>query len=90
MLVCHTRQTQIDCHSEIVKKIRDGEISEDVLDSAVARILREKKAIAESAIWEKTFDEVRENIASAEHKEIANSISRKSVTLARHNGFLPL
>lgn len=79
-----------DCFEELVKLVREGRLSEDVVDEAVRRILRVK-------FWLGLFDnpyvdpKYAEEICDCEeHRRLALEAARQAIVLLKNNGVLPL
>jgi beta-glucosidase len=80
-----------DCYGEpLLEAVRSGRVSEETVDTAVARVLRCK---FELGLFERTFvepDEVTAVTGTAEHRRLAQEIARRSIVLLRNDGTLPL
>lgn len=79
-----------ECFEEIVNLVKDGKLSEDVLNEAVRRVLRIK-------FWLGLFDnpfsdpDYAEKICDCkEHRELALRAARESMVLLKNDGILPL
>lgn len=79
-----------DCFEEVLNLVKNGELSEDVVNEAVRRILRVK-------FWLGLFDnpfvdpEYAEKICDCkEHRELALRSARESMVLLKNDGILPL
>ena len=75
----------------LISLVREGKISEDLIDEAVRRILRVKFKLG---LFERPYvdpDRARKIIKCREHIEVALEIARKSIVLLKNEGnLLPL
>jgi beta-glucosidase len=80
-----------DCYgAPLLRAVRDGRVSEALVDTAVARVLRDK---IELGLFEQPYvDAGRAALAvdTAGHRRLARTIARKSLILLRNDGTLPL
>ena len=80
-----------DCFLTLVKLVREGRVSEAVLETAVARHLRAKFLLG---LFENPYvdvDRVVKVTNSQEHRELAAEAARRSITLLKNeNNLLPL
>jgi beta-N-acetylhexosaminidase len=68
--------------------VRSGRIAESRIDESVERILAAKKRVDPRVA---PFEEIFRRVDSAEHREIAQEIARRAITLVRDDrGLLPL
>jgi beta-glucosidase len=79
-----------DCFEEVLGLVKEGKLSEDVLNEAVRRILRVK-------FWLGLFDnpfidpEYAEKVCDCkEHRELALKVARESIVLLKNEGILPI
>lgn len=79
-----------DCFEEVQSLVKEGKVSEKVVDEAVRRILRVK-------FWLGLFDnpyvepDLAEKICDCEeHRELALKAARKAMVLLKNDGILPL
>ena len=87
--------TDVECGSEyrhLPEAVRRGDIKESDLDRSLRRLLIARFEVGdfdsdELVSWTKIPSSV---IASAEHKQIALDMARKSIVLLKNNGVLPL
>ncbi len=76
-------------------QVRDGLLDESVIDTAVARVLRQKIELGlldaphKGESWEPTIDESRD-LDSEANKQIARDVAQKSLVLLQNDGTLPL
>lgn len=68
----------------IVSAVRLGEIPESRIDQSVRRILSAKRAVG--LHQERSFDlgSIRETVGHAHHRDLAETIARRSITLVRN------
>ncbi|MBC7327465.1 glycoside hydrolase family 3 C-terminal domain-containing protein [bacterium] len=78
------------CFPELVKLVKEGKVSEEVLDVAVSRVLKAK-------FWLGLFDDpfacpekAHQICDSAEHREFAIRVAERCIVLLKNNGILPL
>ena len=79
-----------DCFEELVNLVRDGKLSEKIIDEAVRRILRTKFWLG---LFEDPFidPEYAEKICDCEeHRRLALEAARQSIVLLKNNEVLPL
>ena len=80
----------IICFDDIVKGVKEGEISESILNRAVERVLKLKEALG---LFENPYvDESRvpESLDNEEHRMLALEAARESIILLKNDGVLPL
>ena len=80
----------IICFDDIVKGVKEGEISESILNRAVERVLKLKEALG---LFENPYvDESRvpESLDNEEHRMLALEATRESIILLKNDGVLPL
>jgi len=78
------------CFDELVKAVRDGIVSESVVDRAVERILKLKYMLG---LFDKPYiDESKapEVLDSEGYRRLALEVARKSIVLLKNDGILPL
>lgn len=78
------------CYPFLAEAVRNGEISEDILDRAVARVLRLK---FESGLFENPYviaEDAGQICNSDAHRDIAREIVRQGTVLLKNDGILPL
>lgn len=82
---------EMDCyHNDLKKAIESGLISEKLIDTAVARILKMKFTLG---IFENPYVEIKDNtpIEKPVHRKFALELARKSIVLLKNQGnVLPL
>ncbi|HVF67055.1 MAG TPA: glycoside hydrolase family 3 N-terminal domain-containing protein [Pyrinomonadaceae bacterium] len=80
-----------DCFQTLVRLVRDGKISESLIDTAVARNLRAKFLLG---LFENPYVDAERAARvtdSAEHRALAAEAARRSITLLKNeNNLLPL
>ena len=79
-----------DCFEELINLVKEGKLSESVIDEAVRRILGVKAWLG---LFEDPFidPEYAEKICDCkEHRELALEAARQSIVLLKNNGILPL
>ncbi len=81
---------EADCFKELVNLIKEGKLSEKILDEAVRRVLRVK-------FWLGLFDnpyvnpEYAEKVCDCEeHRKLALEAAKKAIVLLKNDGVLPL
>ncbi len=78
------------CFDELVKAVRDGIVSESVVDRAVERILKLKYMLG---LFDKPYideSKVLEVLDSEGYRRLALEVARKSIVLLKNDGILPL
>ena len=79
-----------DAFLSLPKAVREGKVSQTVLDAAVGRILRAKFQLG---LFENPYaDATRAErvIGNAGHRELARQVARESIILLKNEGVLPL
>ncbi len=79
-----------NCFALLVDAVKDGRISEKLLDEAAGRVLKLK---FELGLFDNPYvdvDKVEEIVRIPEHIEIARQVARESVVLLENDGVLPL
>jgi beta-glucosidase len=80
-----------DCYGEpLLAAVAAGAIDEDVIDTSVRRVLETKFALG---LFEQPYVAVEDVAAvtdTAPHRDLARHVARKSMTLLRNDGVLPL
>lgn len=82
LLLCHHRQRQEQAYLRVVRAVQDGELSEALVDQAVARIWKLKgrlERIREGAMIPATLD----CIGSAAHQRLAETVHHQARERAR-------
>ncbi len=77
-------------NKNLARLVREGMISEETLNEAVRRILRTK---FELGLFDEPYVEPKKALKTVrcdEHRRLAEECARKSMTLLRNNGILPL
>ena len=77
-------------NKNLAQLVREGKISEETLDETVRRILRIK---FELGLFDESYVEPKKALKTVrcdEHRRLAEECARKSMTLLRNNGILPL
>lgn len=80
----------MNTHESILNLVKEGKISEEIVNESVRRILKIK---FELGLFDNPFvDEKKaaEIVRCDEHKALAEEAARKSMTLLKNNGILPL
>uniref|UniRef100_A0A7C4BCR0 Beta-glucosidase n=1 Tax=Ignisphaera aggregans TaxID=334771 RepID=A0A7C4BCR0_9CREN len=80
----------MECFDEIVQAVREGVISESLLDRAVERVLKLKEALG---LFENPYvDEaqVPEVLDNEVHRRLALEVAREAIVLLKNDGVLPL
>ena len=80
-------------HANIVKQVRDGDISEARIDDAVSRILKVKAAVGllDRMTPSETAADYKQTVGSTNHRAIAREAVRKSLVMLKNKqGVLPL
>ncbi|GAA4428315.1 glycoside hydrolase family 3 N-terminal domain-containing protein [Georgenia halophila] len=71
--------------------VRAGKLDEEVLDTAVRRVLTQKVALGLlDGAWETDGDESHDDLDSPDNRALAAEIAEKSVVLLDNDGILPL
>jgi beta-glucosidase len=82
---------EIDCYGEpLIQAVKEGLISEEVIDTSVERVLRAKILLGLFEEEEKDSKKVYEAFDLPEHRELAREVARRSIVLLKNNGILPL
>jgi beta-glucosidase len=80
-----------DCYGEPLRRaVESGRVAEATVDRAVARVLTTK---FELGLFERPFVDPQEAAAAsdtAEHRDLAADLARRSLVLLRNDGILPL
>ena len=82
-----------DCYGEpLLEAVKEGLISEEVLNESVRRVLRTKFLLG---LWEKQKikvnpEKAREALDSPDDRSLAREVARKSMVLLKNDGVLPL
>ncbi|MBQ7182210.1 MAG: glycoside hydrolase family 3 C-terminal domain-containing protein [Bacteroidaceae bacterium] len=77
-------------NGNLAQLVRDGKISEKTLDEVVRRILRVKFQLG---LFEEPFvdpEKALQTVRCPEHRQLAEECARKTMTLLKNNGVLPL
>jgi len=75
----------------IVSAVRLGEIPEARIDGSVRRILAAKKATGLDQHWHLNLPRIRHTVGHRYHRDLAETIARRSITLVRNeNQFFPI
>jgi len=80
----------MECFDEIVQAVKEGVISESLLDRAVERVLKLKEALG---LFENPYvDEaqVPEVLDNEVHRRLALEVAREAIVLLKNDGVLPL
>jgi beta-N-acetylhexosaminidase len=85
VLVCHTLETQRATVTAIRQAVESGELPEERINEAAERVLAAKRRFLTSA-W--IFDE--DPWLDPEHDALEQETARKSITVVRNNGSIPL
>jgi beta-glucosidase len=78
------------CFDELVKAVRDGIVSESIVDRAVERILGLKYMLG---LFDKPYideSKVQEVLDSEGYRTLALEVAKKSIVLLKNDGILPL
>lgn len=80
----------MECFDEIVQAVKEGVISESLLDRAVERVLKLKEALGlfENPYVDET--QVPEVLDNEVHRRLALEVAREAVVLLKNDGVLPL
>lgn len=79
-----------NCYSLLAESVRDGRISEKILDDAVRQVLLYKFKFG---LFDNPYvdeDAAESNVRTSGHVEIARQVARESIVLLENNGVLPL
>ena len=77
-------------NKNLAQLVREGKISEETLDETVRRILRIK---LELGLFDEPYvdpEKALQTVRCTEHRKLAEECARKSMTLLKNNGILPL
>ena len=80
----------IICFDDILKAVKEGIISESLIDRAVERVLKLKEALG---LFDNPYvDEpkVPESLDNEEHRKLALEVARDAIVLLKNDGVLPL
>jgi beta-glucosidase len=80
----------MNTHESILNLVKEGKISEEIVNESVRRILKIK---FELGLFDNPFVDAKkaaEIVRCDEHKALAEEAARKSMTLLKNNGILPL
>jgi beta-glucosidase len=80
----------LDCYPELVRLVRDGTVSETVVDRSVARVLRSKFALG---LFEQPYvdvDAAPTVFDTSEQRVLARRAAAESIVLLANDGVLPL
>ncbi|HPU44386.1 MAG TPA: glycoside hydrolase family 3 C-terminal domain-containing protein, partial [Dictyoglomaceae bacterium] len=82
---------EIDCYGEpLLQAVKEGLISEEVINTSVERVLRAKILLGIFEEEEKDPQKVFEFFDTKEDREFAREVARRSIVLLKNNGVLPL
>lgn len=84
-LVCHTLATQRSVHRAMIEAVESGELSVEVVDTAVTRVLAAKDFLFESG-----FEAPATPWSDGSHAALEREIARKAVTVVRNAGAIPI
>jgi beta-N-acetylhexosaminidase len=84
-LICHTLEVQQETYKAIIQAVLTGELPVERLDEAVERVLHAKRDFSRQGSHSDEFPWLR-----AEHHELEAEIARRSITIVRNNGLLPI
>ncbi|WP_372008210.1 beta-N-acetylhexosaminidase [Paenibacillus chitinolyticus] len=87
LLVSHTYDTQVETIERLVEAVESGRISEERINESVDRILALKRGL-NITVGNKAGD--ISSVGSTEHIELVRETYKKSVTLVKDEGQLPL
>jgi len=91
LMISHRHNWQKDAIERIVQAVEKGEISEELIDRAVERVLKLK---AKYLSWDEALPAIKERVPSfvggADHASLAQNQFDRGVTLVKNNGILPL
>ncbi|HEY4786498.1 MAG TPA: glycoside hydrolase family 3 C-terminal domain-containing protein, partial [Bacteroidales bacterium] len=85
--------TDLECgnsYNSVVKAVKEGLISEEIITKSVKRLLKARFELGEmdeSSPWDHLSDTI---VDGAEHQMLALEMARKSIVLLQNNGILPL
>ena len=77
-------------YSNLKELVESGEVSEEVIDKSVLRILKLKMDIGLFDMTRTDPEKIRCTVHSDTHKALAREAARKSIVLLKNNGMLPL
>ncbi len=91
-LICisHTFEKQVKSIEKILEKIEMGELTEDIIDNRVERILEEKSKLKLTDGLSKEFNDIEKLMDKAEHISLAEKVSQESITVIKNQGIIPL
>lgn len=91
VMISHSHDVQIGAIKEIQCALNSGEIEETLVDQSIQRItVLKEKYLSWDTISLKNKKHVPEIVGSDEYKELAFEIFKKSVTIVKDDGILPL
>lgn len=79
-----------NAYKHLVEAVKNGEMEETVIDSAVYRILKVK---FEMGLFENPYvnpDDAAQWVGSTQHGAVAADVAKESIVLLKNNGILPL
>lgn len=82
--------TRLFYGEDLKTAIKNGEISESVLDEALLRIIKIKLEMGITDTTKPDFDEISRVVNCPEHKALAREAAQKSMVLLKNDGVLPL
>ncbi|WP_231633111.1 beta-N-acetylhexosaminidase [Numidum massiliense] len=83
LMVSHTAHEQKAAIERIVQAVEQGELAEEILDAAVARVLNMKQN-------KLTWDDVPPPVGGKAHQQLAERLYARGVTVVKNEGILPL
>ncbi|MFD1735439.1 glycoside hydrolase family 3 N-terminal domain-containing protein [Bacillus salitolerans] len=91
IMVSHRFNWQVRTMNEIIKSVHNGEIAEEHIDQALARIMKLKEKYVH---WDDLSITHQHNqleiVGCKEHADLAYKVYQQAVTLVTDNGILPL
>lgn len=82
---------EVDCYGEpLIQAVKEGLISEEVINSAVERVLRAKFLLGLFEDTERDPKKVYEIFDAPKFRELAREVAKRSIVLLKNDGTLPL
>lgn len=91
-LVClsHSEVKQIGAVEEVYKSLEEGSLDRQRIEESVERILKLKASYDVDKFLARTYDEAKADLYNKEHFDLAEKISRQSITMIKNNGLVPI
>lgn len=91
VLVLGTLDEQVQVCDEILRAVKEGEVSETVVEDSVARILGAKFGLTSCSVFDERVGSDFAHWPLKDHQKIADEVARRSITLVKDDDrLLPL